>query len=162
MHVADVLRTGFPNSGDARGILAATVTVSGKCLRLVTTHLESGANTHQARCEQCADVLREDAHIVAGDFNLRDSDVVHAQNWRDAWVLSGRDADHRYTWDTIRNTRLQAQQRFFVTKTRFRFDRIYVRNDDTVQVSRFSLITNKVRGTHPSDHFARLASVSLR
>ena len=152
----------FLHTADSRGMFTATFTLSGKSVRLVTTHLESGAESHRARCDQFAEVLAEDAHILAGDFNIRDSEVrqdMSVQNWRDSWVVSGQDAEHRYTWDAHRNTRVPRSP---FSRPRFRFDRMYVRNNDVIQISRFNLLTNKVGDTHPSDHFALLASVSLR
>ena len=142
-------------------MFTATLEVSGTSARFVTTHLESGANAHIARREQLKDELREDAYIVAGDLNLRTGEEFYVQNWRDAWVVAGQAADDRCTWDTGQNTRLHAQQSF-LSKLRFRFDRMYMRTDKSIHISRFNLITNKVGGTHPSDHFALLAAVNLR
>ena len=88
---------------------------SGKSLRLATTHLESGAEASAARCEQLAQVLSEDAHVVAGDLNIRDTELQgqNLQEWHDVWISSGQNVDHRFTWDTHHNSRLQAQQMIF-------------------------------------------------
>lgn len=135
----------------------------GKSLRLVTTHLESGAQASAARCEQLAQVLSQDAHVVAGDLNIRDTELQgqNLQEWHDVWISSGRNVDHRFTWDTHHNSRLQAQQMNFVNKPRFRFDRIYVRNTASVQISQFQLLAEKIQGTHASDHFALVATLRI-
>ena len=140
----------FLNASDSRGFFTATMESSGKSLRLVTTHLESGAEASAVRCEQLAQVLNEDALVMAGDLNIRDAELQgqNLQGWHDAWISCGQNADHRFTWDTHHNTRLQAQQKYFFSKPRFRFDRIYVRNNATVQTSQFRLLTGKIQGTH--------------
>ena len=153
----------FLNTSDSRGFFSATLECSGKSLRLVTTHLESGAEASAARCEQLAQVLSEDAHVVAGDLNIRDTELQgqNLQEWHDVWRSSGQNADHRFTWDTHHNSRLQAQQKYFFSKPRFRFDRIYVRNSAAIQISQFRLLTEKIQGTHVSDHFALVAKLRL-
>ena len=140
----------FLNSSDSRGFFTATMESSGKSLRLVTTHLESGAEASAARCEQLAQVLNEDALVMAGDLNIRDAELQgqNLQGWHDAWISCGQNADHRFTWDTHHNTRLRAQQKYFSSQPRFRFDRIYVRNNATVQTLQFRLLTDKIQGTH--------------
>jgi endonuclease/exonuclease/phosphatase family metal-dependent hydrolase len=152
----------FPNTADSRGMFTATFTFSGKSVRLVTTHLESGAQAHGVRCEQFAEVLAEDAHILAGDFNIRDTEIqqnILDRNWHDSWIVSGQDETRRYTWDAHKNSRIPTS---FFSKPRFRFDRCFVRKDDAFHILDFTLITSKFQETFPSDHFALVVSLRLR
>ena len=57
---------------DGRGILVATVEWAWRSIRVATTHLESGAVASGLRRNQFEEVLREDALILAGGFNIRD------------------------------------------------------------------------------------------
>ena len=70
-----------------------------KAMRIVTTHLESGAHAHEARCEQFAEVLRQDGAEIEDETPAR-------KVWCHAWVAAGRDKSHKYTWETLRPDKL--------------------------------------------------------
>ena len=75
-------------------------------------------------------------------------------------MVCGQDLQHKYTWDAARNSRIP---RTFWSTPRFRFDRMYVRKDDAIDIQSFILLgATKVQGTYPSDHFALLTTLLLR
>ena len=152
----------FVTSTASRGILSALMQCSGKSIQLMTTHLESGPDASPIRREQFAELLQSDAHLIAGDFNIREAEIdrhTFDQHWRDAWVVRGQDETRRYTWDAHKNSRIPAS---FERKPRFRFDRCFIRKDDAFEILDFSLIMSKFKETHPSDHFALIVSLRLR
>ncbi|XP_037081097.1 tyrosyl-DNA phosphodiesterase 2-like isoform X2 [Pollicipes pollicipes] len=154
----------YPRTSMLRNLLCVEAHIGPLKLTLLNTHLESTKEHTAVRQEQlkeCFSRLKATSadHVVllAGDLNLRDSDVTAVGGLpagvSDLWERCGRRKEVEFTWDMQRNTNLEMPGRF---KPRLRFDRVYLRATDQVTAEHFGLVgLEKVQGTQsfPSDHW---------
>uniref|UniRef100_A0A3Q1I5F2 Tyrosyl-DNA phosphodiesterase 2 n=1 Tax=Anabas testudineus TaxID=64144 RepID=A0A3Q1I5F2_ANATE len=122
----------YPATHMMRNLLVARVLFKGQKFCLMTSHFESCKANAAERKRQLRLVMRrmskarEDVTVLfGGDTNLRDAEVAEVglpSDICDVWEQLGEPEHCRYTWDTEANT--NREMRF---KSRFRFDRVYLR-----------------------------------
>ncbi|XP_054479487.1 tyrosyl-DNA phosphodiesterase 2-like [Anoplopoma fimbria] len=122
----------YPTTRQARNLLVAQVLFKGQKLCLMTSHFESCKASAGERMRQLRLVLKrmteapdDVTFLFGGDTNLRDAEVAKVGLPGcvcDVWEHLGEPEQCRYTWDTHANT--NKDHRY---KSRFRFDRLYLR-----------------------------------
>ncbi|TDG96071.1 hypothetical protein EPR50_G00235960 [Perca flavescens] len=122
----------YPTSRQMRNLLVAQVLFKGQKLCLMTSHFESCKPNAANRMKQLRLVMKrmteapDDVTVLfGGDTNLRDAEMVEVGLPGcicDVWEQLGEPENCRYTWDTYANTNLDHRY-----KSRFRFDRLYLR-----------------------------------
>jgi len=154
----------YPQSVMARNLLCVEAHIGTLKLTLLNTHLESTKDYAAARQQQLASCLErvqatspERTVLLAGDLNMRDSDVAAIGGLpagiSDLWESCGRRKEVEFTWDTRRNGNVEIPSQY---KPRLRFDRVYLRQSARVTAEHFGLVgLEKVAGTQsfPSDHW---------
>uniref|UniRef100_UPI0037E97A7F tyrosyl-DNA phosphodiesterase 2-like n=1 Tax=Semicossyphus pulcher TaxID=241346 RepID=UPI0037E97A7F len=115
-----------------RNLLVAQVLFKGQKLCLMTSHFESCKANAGERMRQLQLVMKrmreapDDVTVLfGGDTNLRDAEVAKVGlpgSVFDVWEQLGEPEQCRYTWDTKVNDNKDMQY-----KSRFRFDRLYLR-----------------------------------
>jgi len=166
----------FPNTRMYRHVLAVQAHCGSVHLDLFNTHLESTKEHAEARGDQLQKCLQQvsgrpsdRAVILAGDLNMRDSELTAVgglpKGVKDVWETCGARKEAQYTWDMQRNSNLQAN--FGKFRPKCRFDRIYLRDSDpgSLKATHFGLVgLQKITGTQsfPSDHWGLKASLSLK
>ncbi|XP_034721024.1 tyrosyl-DNA phosphodiesterase 2-like isoform X3 [Etheostoma cragini] len=155
----------YPTSRQGRNLLVAQVLFKGQKLCLMTSHFESCKANAENRKLQLRLVMKrmtkapDDVTVLfGGDTNLRDAEVADVGLpgcVRDVWEQLGEPEQCRYTWDTFANTNLDHRY-----KSRFRFDRLYLRRAagdgvPRLEPSSMALIgQEKLRcGLYTSDHW---------
>ncbi|XP_074482716.1 tyrosyl-DNA phosphodiesterase 2-like isoform X1 [Sebastes fasciatus] len=126
----------YPTTNMMRNLLVAQVLFKGHKLCLMTSHFESCKANAGERMRQLRLVMKMMAEtpddvtvLFGGDTNLRDAEVAKVGLPGcicDVWEQLGEPEHCRYTWDTHANT--NKDHRF---KSRFRFDRLYLRRAAT-------------------------------
>ncbi|RHY71117.1 hypothetical protein DYB28_013024 [Aphanomyces astaci] len=155
----------FERSAMGRHLHVVETEFNGKPLRLATAHLESLAQNRTTRLAQLKwsfshllDNSTNQSWVFGGDMNLGSKDVVAVPaSVEDAWVASGRPADHQHTWDTTINKNLPNVH--FAAKCRF--DRLYshgLRCDGFATFGKEPLSNHS--NMYPSDHWGVVASYS--
>nr|XP_020447711.1 tyrosyl-DNA phosphodiesterase 2-like isoform X1 [Monopterus albus] len=122
----------YQTSHMMRNLLVAQVVFKGQELWLMTSHLESCKNNAEERMKQLRWVMKMMSKapdnvtvLFGGDTNLRDAEVAQVglpSCVCDVWEQLNQPEHCRFTWDTVANT--NKDMRF---KSRFRFDRVYLR-----------------------------------
>ncbi|XP_075950915.1 tyrosyl-DNA phosphodiesterase 2-like [Anarhichas minor] len=121
----------YPTTRMMRNLLVAQVLFKGQKFCFMTSHFESCKANAGERMRQLRLVIRRMAKmpddvtvLFGGDTNLRDAEVakVGLPDSCDVWQQLGEPEHCRYTWDTHANT--NNDHRY---KSRFRFDRLYLR-----------------------------------
>ncbi|XP_068576005.1 tyrosyl-DNA phosphodiesterase 2-like [Cebidichthys violaceus] len=154
----------YPTSRMMRNLLVAQVLFKGQKFCFMMSHFESCKANAGERMRQLRLVIRRMAKmpddvtvLFGGDTNLRDAEVakVGLPDSCDVWEVLGEPEHCRYTWDTHANT--NNDHRY---KSRFRFDRLYLRRaaaDGVPQLEPHSMALiglEKLKcGRYTSDHW---------
>ena len=114
----------FENTKMGRGSQRVLAHIGKVQLCFINVHLESTKDFRKERLEQLEQCLEEIKNtkedvtvILAGDLNIRDSEVASLRNdhglpsdVKDVWESLGKRKELQYTWDCLRNTNLQVSQ----------------------------------------------------
>lgn len=149
-----------PVSSMNRELHLARVTClrTGKSFHCATCHLETGRKGQELRQEQLRWVTKTVPKpcVIAGDLNLSEYDVyvkdmLHANEFVDAWQVCGANFSDAHTWDARKNSNLVNSN--YCSAPKKRFDRVLV---SELQALEFNLKANEeipLIGRHISDHF---------
>lgn len=156
------------------GIVSCDLQLSRtQLVRLASCHLAPFKENSQVRKEQLESFFKSSdaskvTHIVlAGDMNVRqdESDIWLAKllpelskgkDFNDAWCLSGRNANTKFTWDSFTNKYFNDGFKF-----KSRFDRVLVSSG--IQCKLYQLTGNApVDGCFLSDHFGIVTELALK
>ncbi len=168
----------FPSSKMGREGLSIQVRLKSASptnppVECITAHLESLRESSRERVNQLSildehisDSFRSGTKriVFGGDLNIRDSEVPSDWMSRDCWIQTGRNKEHEFTWDLMRNDNAQMPNG---GKPRCRFDRMYSFSspqESNISVESFSLVgTERVEGLDrfPSDHFGLVVSFHI-
>lgn len=160
-------------TGMGRYLLVQELAVKGIPFSVLTTHLESCANSAALRKKQlqlCFDVIKESTSrsnvIFSGDLNIREAELKALgglpSGVADAWEACGSESEKRFTWDL----RLNDNKSMGEAKPRARYDRMYfsLKDAGNIKCSNFDLVgTQRIKsnGLFPSDHFGMFVKFSL-
>eukprot|EP00166_Cyanidium_caldarium_P005070 ctg_586.g300 len=170
--------TEFENTVQGRGLLNVLLASVGDAawrVRVLTAHLESGAEASAVRQAQLAAVVDamvsvpEQASVFGGDTNLRAKEVPAGlfrvpaaastgDILRDAFVEAGEPPTLRYTWDTFRNHN-KRDPRGKHRGARARYDRIFTTSHWSARSLRLLGTERLGSGVFPSDHFGLFAEL---
>ena len=125
----------FENSRMGRHYLIQPIKFADAKIVIMTSHLESLANSAAERKKQFSEILeymkrQSDGFnvVFGGDTNLRDKEVSAVgglpSGVLDAWESCGSSLTTKYTWDMAENDNMQ---KAYERPPKLRFDRIFVR-----------------------------------